>query len=85
MALYEVETDLIVHTKVRVTVEADSKDAAIDAAADLLPSNNDPGASRRGRGTVDLKPTKGVQTKVVQDYHSEHAGDADKARKLAVT
>lgn len=82
VALYEVETDLIIHTKVRVTVEADNKDAALDVAAGLLPANHDREASRRWRATVDLMPPKGVQIKVVKAYHFEQASGTDKARKL---
>lgn len=82
MATFEVETDLIVHCKVKVIVEADDKDEAIDAASELLPSNFDPDAAKKWKARVDLKPPKGVNARVTRAYHFEQASGSDKARRL---
>jgi hypothetical protein len=82
MPKYEVTTDLIVHCKIKVIVEADDKDAAIDAATDLLPTNMDPDRAKAWRAKVDLKPPRGVEITSVKAYHFEQASGDDKARKL---
>lgn len=82
MASFEVETDLIVHCKVKVTVEADDKQGAIDAASELLPSNFDADAAKKWKAKVQLRPPKGVTIRVVRAYHFEQASGSDKARKI---
>lgn len=82
MATYEVETDLIVHCKVKVTVEAGSAADAIDAAAAILPANADRGAAAKWKAKVDVTPPRGVKLQVVKAYHFEQASGADKARKV---
>jgi len=83
MAKFEVETDLIVHCKVKVIVEADDKDAAIDATASLMPSNFDPEAAKQWRAKVELKAPAGVNITRVRAYHFEQASGSDLARKIA--
>ncbi len=81
MAQYEVETDLLVHCRVKVMVEADSKEAAIDAASELLPSNGD-GTSKNWQAVVTVRAPKGVSLRMGKAYHFEQASGADKARKV---
>lgn len=83
MAKYEVTTDLIVHTRVVVTVEADSKEDAINAASDLLPNNFDREQAKKWKAKVDLKAPKGIEIRVAKAYHFEQASGADKAKKVA--
>lgn len=85
MAKYEVTTDMIIHCKVRVIVEANDKDGAIDAAAEALPSNWDRDASKAWRASVDLKSPKSVTITSCRPYHFEQASGQDKARKLPET
>ena len=80
MSRYEVETDLIIHTKIKVVVEAGSKAEAIEAVADLLPTNHDMARAKRWRAIVSLKPPHGVQITSVLSYHFEQASGADKAK-----
>jgi hypothetical protein len=82
MARFEVTTDLIVHCKVKVVVEADTKDGAIDAVADLLPNNFDPDRAKAWKATVKLKPPTGVEVTGCKAYHFEQASGSDKARKI---
>jgi hypothetical protein len=82
MSRYEVETDLIVHVKIKLVVEADSKAEAINAAADLLPTNSDMARAQGWKATVALKPPKGVEITSAKPYHFEQASGADKAKQL---
>lgn len=82
MSVYEVETDLIIHTKVKVIVEAGGIVEAINAVADLLPANHDMARAKAWKATVLLKPPKGVTIEVVRAYHFEQASGADRAKLL---
>lgn len=82
MATFEVTTDLIIHFKVRVTVEADTKAAAIEAVADLMPNNFDAGTRQGWKATAKVKAPKGVDLRVGPGYHFEQASGADRARKV---
>lgn len=84
MDTYEVTTSLIVHCTVKVVVGADSKDAAIEAAAELMPNNFDAGSRAGWKGTLDIRPPKGVMLvdgKVKATYF-EQASGIEKAKKL---
>jgi hypothetical protein len=81
MTTFEVDTDLVVHCRVRLLVEASDKEAAVDAAAELLPSNFERGAADQWRAKVELKAPAGVRIKVLRAYHFEQASGNDKARK----
>ncbi len=83
MAQYEIETCLLIHLKVKVIVEADSKDAALDAAADALPANYDMDRAKKWGANVTLKAPKGVQVTPVKVVHFEQTGGGEKVRKLA--
>ena len=83
MATYEVETDLIVHCKIKLAVLAGDKQGAIDFAAELLPSNAEPEQSKRWRADVTLKPPSPVKILACKAYHFEQASGSDKARKIA--
>ena len=80
MATYEVETTLLVHCLVRVTVEAADKAAAIDAAADLLPANYAMERAKDWKAKVAFTPPKGVEVEFVRTQHFEQSSGADKAR-----
>lgn len=82
MPTFEVETDLIIHCKVKVVVEADDKEGAIDAASELMPSNYDPEAAKAWKAKVDLRPPKGVNARIVRAYHFEQASGSDKAKRI---
>lgn len=79
---YEVETDLIVHCKVKVRVEADDQNAAIDIVSELLPQNYLPERSKAWKAKVELKAPNGVNIRVIRAYHFEQASGSDKARKV---
>jgi len=83
MATFEVETDLIVHCKIKVVVDAGDKAEAINAVADLMPNNFDSDSRIGWKATVSVKPPKGVNMRVVKAYHFEQASGADKARKVS--
>lgn len=82
MSRYEVETDLIVHTKIKLIVEADSKSEAINTAADLLPTNSDLKRAKGWSATVALMTPRGVVITSARPYHFEQASGADKAKLL---
>jgi hypothetical protein len=82
MSTYEVEADLIVYCKVKVTVEAEGKDEAIEAAAKILPSNFRPDAAKEWKAKVELKAPKGVNIRVVRAYQFDQASGGEKARKI---
>ena len=82
MPRFEVTTDLIVHCRIKVVVEAESKQAAIDAGTDLLPTNIRPGSAAGWRAKVDLKPPRGVEITSVKAHHFEQASGGEKARRL---
>ena len=83
MPLFEVETCMLVHTNVRITVEAADKDAALDAVADLLPTNHDPSRARKWSATVTFKPPKGVKLERATAVHFEQTGGGEKVRRRA--
>lgn len=83
MPKYEVTTDLIIHTKVKVIVEADDKDAAISAAADILPANYAPERAADWKATVKLKPPSYAEVISCRAYHFEQASGSDKAKRIA--
>lgn len=84
MSTFEVTTDLIIHCKVKVRVEADDKAAAIDAVADMMPNNFNPGSREGWKATVKVTPPKslGLSAMVSRGYHFEQASGADKAKKV---
>ncbi len=63
MASWEVETDLIIHCRVKIVVDADSKDDAIETAVDLMPSY---GGDAKWRAKVDLKAPAGIKIRVAK-------------------
>lgn len=83
MATYAVTTNLIIHFKVRVSVEADSAEEAINASADYLPNNFDASSQKGWGAKVSLKAPKGTSVEVVKATHFEHASGYEKARKIA--
>ncbi|KAB1068756.1 hypothetical protein [Methylobacterium planeticum] len=83
MAVFEVETDLIIHTRVKVRVEAASKEDAIDAVAGIMPHNHDIDSLKGWRASVDIKSPKGVIITAGKSYHFEQASGGDKAKKIA--
>lgn len=83
MSTFEVTTDLIIHCKVRVSVEADDKQAAVDAVAELMPNNFDAESRQGWRASVHVKAPKDVRIAVIKAYHFEQASGADKAKKVS--
>lgn len=83
MARYEVETDLIIHTKVRVVIDADGPREAIDRVAELMPHNWDLERAKGWRATVTVHPPRPLLISgEVKAYHFEQASGADRARKV---
>ena len=79
MATYEITTELVVTCTVKVLVEADDKDSAIEAATELLPFHDD---QRGMKATVAIKAPKGVDLKVVKAFHIAQASGSEKARRI---
>lgn len=85
MSRYEVTTDIIVHCRITLEVEADSKEDAIDAAAECLPNNYDPDRAKAWNAKITIKAPRGVKLKSneLRAHHFEQASGSDKARKIA--
>lgn len=83
MSTYEADLEIVVHATVRVTVEAGSKEEAIDKGCATLPSHLDPEGARRWKATVDLKGPKGIQFQVLRTVHVTQASGGEKARKVS--
>lgn len=85
MPTFEVTTSLIVHCTVRVVVEAENGDAAIEAVAESMPNNFDAGSREGWRGTIDIKPPKSVKlaTGIVKASYFEQASGIEKAKKIS--
>lgn len=88
MPKYEVTLEMIVYCPVKIVVEADDKDAAIDAASGLIAGNVYSAHHDKSRGwkaMVDIAPPKGVEVvsrKVRASIVSQTSG-GEKAKKLA--
>lgn len=82
MRKFEVETDLLVHCRIKMIVEADDKDHAIDRAAGLLPFNAKKGSAKEWRAAVTLSPPRGVDLTSVKAYHFEAASGGEKAKRI---
>jgi hypothetical protein len=82
MSRYEVSTDLIIHTKIKVVIEADSREEAIDNVAGIMPANYNLERSKLWAANVTVKPPKGIEVTSIKAYHFEQASGFDKARKL---
>lgn len=83
MPKFEVQTDLLIHTTVKVTVEANSKEEAMDKVAEQLPTNMDGGSSKNWKAKVELTAPKGVQLVVMKAHHFEQTSGGEKVRKLS--
>lgn len=82
MAKFEVTTDLIVHCKVRVLVQAEDNEGAIEAAANLLPANHDLDRAQGWKAKVEFKAPKGVDIKFLKAVHFEQASGSDTAKQV---
>jgi hypothetical protein len=81
MPAFEVEMDLLVYTRVRVRVEAENKDGALDAACEILPNR---GADEGWSAKVQVKAPEGVEIKVLRAYHFEQTSGGEKVRPAKV-
>lgn len=82
METFEVETALVIHCRVKVLVQSDSRQGAIEVAAAVLPHNHILGSCDGWKADVKVKPPKGVTVTTAKAYHFEQASGADKARKV---
>lgn len=82
MARYEVETDLLVHCRVKITVEADGADDAIDIATGHLPQNHDRNTQRGWKANCDIVAPKGVDLQFVKATYFEQASGSERAKKI---
>lgn len=80
MSKFEVTTQFLVHTTVKVVVEAESKEAAVDAIAAMAPNMHD----RAGwSATVYIKAPPGVSAAAGRVSAIEQTSGSDRARKIA--
>ena len=80
MPTYTVETCLLVQTKIKVLVQAADKAAALNAAAELLPSNHDMSQAAKWKADVKLKAPKGVVIESTKAVHFEQTSGGEKVR-----
>lgn len=83
MSTFEVTTDLIVHCKVRIRVEAESKAMAVMAVAEQMPNNFDTMSREGWSAKVAVKPPKGIDLVGARAYYFEQASGKDTARKVS--
>jgi hypothetical protein len=79
---FEVDLSLLISTLVRVTVEAETKDAAMDAALDMFPGNYKPGSAKGWKADIKLTAPNGGEIKVVKTQNFELASGGEKVRKV---
>jgi hypothetical protein len=63
MPKFEISTSIVLEVPVKIVVEADSKDDALDVLSGLIPMNAHEAHNTRNKGwkaTADIKPPKGV-------------------------
>jgi hypothetical protein len=82
METFEVTTELHIALTVKVTVEADDKEAAVEAAGSLMPNNFDRDSQIGWKAKVALKAPKDVNIRVVRAYHLTGASGGEKVRKI---
>lgn len=79
MTRFLVATDLVISTHIKIEVEADNKDDAVDRASELLPQNFKRDSWKGWKANVALTPPKGVTITECKAYHFQQASGADKA------
>lgn len=82
MPRYEVTAEIVISTKVKLIVEADSPAEAIEQAQDALPSGYGADTSEGWKATMKIKPPKGVEITSARAYRFAQTSGGEKAKRL---
>lgn len=86
MAKFEVTTEIVLYCPVKLIVEAQSKDDALDAASALIPINIQDAATtdRPWKAAVEVKPPQNVQvvTTRLKAVNISATSGGEKVRKI---